>query len=150
MHPPLRAGSEAATPFAQSAHVAQAAIFWAIWLSMTTGVVMFNILLRPNPARPDTGTAAPAGFGPVEWLCVGLIAVSAALRWLVLPRLPTLVAKLPVFIVACAITEASGILSLFLSSPYHRELFLVSLLVLLTLAPLFSLPRRSGFPRSES
>ncbi len=146
MRPPLRAGSAEAQPLSQATPAVQAVVFWAVWFSLTSGVVLLRVFLAPAANRP---AAAPAGFGPIEWLCVGLVAVSAALRWLVLPRLGTLPAKLPVFIVACALAEACGILSLFLSPSHHRELFVVSLLGLLTLAPVFALPRPSGFPRAE-
>ena len=145
MRPPLRAGSAEAGRFAQTEPAVQAMVFWAIWFSLTSGVVLLHLLLRPS-ARPD---ATAAGFGPVELLCIGQVAVSATLRWLVLPRLGTLARKLPVFIVACALAEACGILSLFLSRAHHRELFVVSLIGLLTLAPVFALPRPSGFPRAD-
>ncbi|MEO0054259.1 MAG: hypothetical protein RLZZ50_206 [Verrucomicrobiota bacterium] len=146
MRPPIRAGSAEAQSLGQATPATQAVVFWAVWFSLTSGVVVLHVLLRPTPARPG---AALGGFGPIEWICVGLVVVSAALRWLLLPRLGTLPAKLPVFIVACAMAEACGILSLFLSPAHHRELFFVSLLGLLTLAPVFALPRPSGFPRAE-
>lgn len=146
MHPPLRAGSAEGNVFAKTTPAAQAVVFWALWFSMTSGVVLLRVFLAP---AADRTASAPAGFGPVEWLCIGLVLLSAALRWLVLPRLASPPDKLPVFIVACALAEACGILSLLLSPTHHRELFVVSLLGLLTLAPLFALPRRPGFPRAE-
>lgn len=146
---PLDSPSSSASAPGQ-APSAQALVFWVLWSSMTTGVILVHHFLGagPRPAASDAGT-----INPVALVALGAVVASAIIRWAVLPRLGTLQKKLPAFVVAAAMAESCGILGVLVAREHQRELFVASLLGLLQLAPFFALPRsarRDAFPRSDT
>jgi hypothetical protein len=137
-------------PAAQARAAAPLAIiFWILWASMTTGVVLIRFLISPG-ARGRAAESGSGGIGPIEILCVGVALASVVLRWLVLPRVDSLQKKLPVFIAALAMAESCGLLGTILARSHQLELFVLSLVALALLAPVFALPRSAGFPRADS
>lgn len=113
-------------------------VFWLIWLSLTSGVVLLRVIIG------FAGPAAPAA-GPLDLIALTLLTTGLCGRWIILPKLPgALTRKLPPFIVCLAMIEACAILALFLAPRHREELLLLGLLGLLASAPFFALKPSSA------
>lgn len=110
---------------------AQLIVWWTVWVALIAGVSVIYVQLGGRPPSPERQWS---GF---ETVAVGLIAISAVVRWLVLPRLQTAVQAFPLFIVGLALAEAPAFVGIFLSH-YAAELFVLSLLGMLQFAPFFA------------
>lgn len=76
------------------------------------------------------------------------VALSAVIRWLVLPRFHEPVRAFPLFIVGLALAEGAAILGTFLSA-YATELFVLGVVGMMQFVPFFAArllaPRSAGF-----
>ena len=125
-------------------------VFWVIWASMSGGVVLLRHFIAPATRSGPPASPSSGAFGPIELLCVGVALASLVVRFLVLPRLDSLQKKLPVFVVAMAMAEGSGVLGIFLARSHQTELFALRIACLALLAPVFTFPRAARFPRADA
>ncbi len=109
--------------------------FWAVWFAMFNGLLILRVII----GFPAGAAERPQTLDAISLVCLGALALSVAARWWVLPRATTPAVRLPVFMVGCALAEGSGILALMLAPGRHQELFVLGLLGLLQMAPLFTL-----------
>jgi hypothetical protein len=113
-------------------------IWWVLWLAFQGGIFFIYHFVGKGIARP----AAPAesaiwllGFVP--------IAISAFVRWAVLPRIESATAALPMFIVGIAMAEVACFLGLFIFPAHRQELFGASAAGIFQFIPFFA---RRYFP----
>lgn len=113
-------------------------VWWMLWLAFQVGIFVIYFVIGKDPGN----TAAPAdsalwlaGFVPV--------AISAIIRWNVLPRIETATAALPMFIVGLSLAEMACFLGLFVFPAHRQELFGASIAGIFQFIPFFA---RRYFP----
>jgi hypothetical protein len=125
-------------------HKAQLLVWWIIWASILSGLVIIYLFLGRGPMKP-----AVTGDLLVNLSGVIPLFVSIVIRWLVLPRYDDLQKAFPVFIVGLALAEGCGILGIFLGGPFRDDLFVLGVLGVAQFVPLFARkllePKGSGF-----
>lgn len=133
-----------ATPVQSTVHVARPplVVWWAVWLGLLAGViVIYTVFLARRPP-------IEAPWGAIEFIACGQVALSAAIRWLALPRFREPPRAFPIFIVGLALAEGAAILGIFLSA-YATELFVLGMLGMMQFVPFFAArllrPAEDGF-----
>ena len=130
-------------PDAQRAKT-QLLIFWILWASILTGLVMIYVFLGRGPVKPAVAADLPVNLAGVVPLFISVV-----VRWLVLPRATQAGPALVLFIVGLSMAEACGILGIFLGGPYRDSLFVLGVLGVTSYVPLFVKrllePKGSGF-----
>lgn len=113
-----------------------AQVEWLFWSAITAGLIVIYFGVNPRTAPPGTAKV------PDALAFIGLLplALSAAVRWMLLPRLPEPQKRLPIFILGVALAESCGLLGIFLGGPHKDTLFVLSLLGLAQFFPAL-LPR---------
>ncbi|MES2475690.1 MAG: hypothetical protein V4640_07910 [Verrucomicrobiota bacterium] len=107
-------------------------IFWVIWFALLSGVLMIHFVI-PGSRPVSDGDASPL------WLVAVLpLAISALVRWLVLPKIPTAQAALPVFIIGMALAEAAAFAGIFIFPAHRMELVVLGILGIVQFMPLFA------------
>ena len=123
---------------------ARLTIFWIIWGSILTGLVVIYLLFGRGPVKPTVASELPMNLVGVVPLFISIV-----VRWLVLPRCHELMRAFPVFIVGLALAEACGLMGIFLGGPYRESLFVLGVLGVTSYVPLFARrllePQSSGF-----
>lgn len=117
------------------------AAWWGIWACLLIGVFLINHFVGYQNGRIPAPTKSPlwmVGFVPV--------AVSAIIRWAVLPRMDSPMAALPVFVIGLAMAEMACFLGIFVFPAHQQELFAVSVAGLIQFIPFFA---ASYFSSSE-
>jgi hypothetical protein len=111
----------------------QPLVWWALWASFQVGIVFFYYFLGQATTQPETNHESPA------WLA-GFIpfALSAGIRWLVLPRINTAQPALTIAIIGIAFAEVCCFLGLFIFPAHKRELFVISFIGILQFMPIFA------------
>ena len=119
-------------------------IFWILWASILTGLVVIYVFLGRGPVKPGGAADLPVNLAGVVPLFISIV-----VRWLVLPRATQLSSALGLFIVGLANAEACGLLGIFLGGPYRDSLFVLGVLGVTSYVPLFAKrllePKGSGF-----
>ena len=119
-------------------------IFWIIWGSILAGLVVIYVFLGRGPLKPVVAADLPVNLAGVVPLFISIV-----IRWLVLPRCHELMRAFPVFIAGLALSEACGLMGIFLGGPYRDSLFLLGVLGVTSYVPLFAKrllePKGSGF-----
>lgn len=129
------------TPTSQRPPAAPLLIWWIFWLGLTAGLVAQRVFLKL-----DTGTPAAA----LGYIALAPLAVSAVIRFLVLPRMKIRAKAFPIFVVGMATAEACGLLGLVLGGE-HRDTFVgIGLGMLLIYAPFFARNYDDGGGHSHS
>ncbi len=111
----------------------QLVVWWAIWGAFQAGIFAVYFLLT-NHAHPATAT--PDSH---LWL-IGIIplALSAVLRWGILPLMPNSQTALVVFLVGIALAETCCFLGIFIFPAHRLELFILSVIGIFQFIPLFA------------
>lgn len=113
----------------------QIIVWWVLWAAFLQGIFMIYFFLgkhgadRVEPATPDS---------PLWLVAVTPVAVSAIIRWVVLPKLTHPQTGLVALIVGIALAEASCFLGLFVFSRHQTELFAMSVLGIAQFAPVYA------------
>ena len=109
----------------------QIVIWWIIWFGILSALVTVYLVLGRREAlvteNPLLGLVA-----------LGPLVMSAAVRWLVLPRVRDVRRALPVFVMGLALAEGCGILGIFLGGPHRESLFLLGVLGVGQFVPVFA------------
>ncbi len=120
----------------------QLLVLWIIWGAILAGLGVLYLAFSRKPA--DT-----TGNLVIVLVAFSQLFISIVIRWLVIPRLTSLVKLLPVFIAGLALAEGCGIVGLFLGGPYRDALWMLGVLGVTSYVPLFarrlSEPKASGF-----
>jgi len=95
-------------------------ILWGIWFSITAGLVMMVVFIRPD--GPGEKASAYLTVLPLIPLLI-----SGIIRWVVLPKTNTILTTLPTFAFGLLMAEAGGILGIFLGYPIYVVPALVGL-----------------------
>ena len=111
----------------------QLLVWWALWAAFQIGIVFFYYFLGQATTQPQTNPESAA------WLA-GFIpfALSAAIRWLILPRINTAQPALTTAILGIAFAEVCCFLGLFIFPPHKRELFGASFIGILQFIPIYA------------
>ena len=109
-------------------------VWWILWATFQTGIFFIYHFLGSTAQRPQPTTAASTA-----WLVgVAPVALSAILRWLVLPRVQSAQAALPLFILGIVMAEATCFLGLFIFPAHKQELLILSAVGIFQFIPLFA------------
>lgn len=109
-------------------------VFWAIWFALLSGVLVMNFAIAP----PEWSQISRSLASPLWWVAVLPLALSAVVRWLVLPRFTTTQAALPVFIIGLALAESAAIAGMFVFDHHRAELVVLGLLGIGQFLPIFT------------
>lgn len=105
-------------------------LWWIIWAAILGGATVIYLFLGHAPRRgPPPAAAAYIGLAP--------LAVSAVLRWLVLPRFGDRQRAFPIFIVGVALAESCTVLGTFLGGAQRDAIALLGLLGVVQWVPLY-------------
>jgi hypothetical protein len=119
-------------------------IFWIIWGSILTGLVIIYVLFGQRPVEPVVAADLPVNLTGVVPLFISIV-----VRWLVLPRCQDFPRVFPVFVFGLVSAEACGLMGIFLGGPYRDSLFVLGVLGVTSYVPLFAKrllePKGSGF-----
>ncbi|MCM2273178.1 MAG: hypothetical protein NDI75_00060 [Candidatus Didemnitutus sp.] len=106
-------------------------VWWGVWLAMLAGVVVIHVVLLPRRAP------AEQPWGLLENIACAQVALSAIIRWLVLPRIKEPRRAFPIFIVGMALAEGAAILGTFLSA-HATEFFVLGMAGMMQFVPFFA------------
>jgi hypothetical protein len=108
-------------------------VWWFVWAAFQSGIFVIYHFLGSKG-----GAAAPAGDASV-WMAGFLpVAISAVIRWGVLPRVQTVQAALPMFVVGLALAEMACFLGVFVFPAHRQELFALSVAGIFQFMPFFA------------
>lgn len=114
-------------------------VWWILWAALLTGFVQvcyYALSVRRPPPPPLVAILAVL-------VAAGLLLVSVAIRWLLLPRIPRAGVAFVFFLVGQALAEGCGYVGLFFGGAHGDVLVVGGALGLLQYAPLFL--RKSRF-----
>ena len=118
----------------------QVLVLWVLWFAMTCAIVFYQVALGHGWLKGDD--ARPMLGYPLIWLCVAWLAVAAAVRWAVIPRVTDSRRLLICLIIGLAFSESVEFFGLFLfpaDMPTTKMgLFLLSLLSALQFMPTYA------------
>src|SRR6187401_3133152 len=99
-------------------------IWWMIWGALLSGVFVMYFSFANK-----TSTSSPSEAGSAIWVA-GLIpcAVSAVVRWLVLPRAKRAQTAFSIFVIGVALAEMTCVLGFFIFDTHKNELFILGVL----------------------
>jgi hypothetical protein len=96
-------------------------VWWILWAAFQIGIFFIYYFLR------TPGEQAPSGVQSAVWLAGAVpMALSAVVRWFVLPRVQSGQRAFPLFIVGIALAEATCFMGLFIFPAHKQELFMIS------------------------
>lgn len=105
-----------------------------IWGALLSGVIMIHQFVQVPAQDP-----LPGSSGSSLWLVsVVPLTISSMIRWLVLPKVKSAPAALPVFIIGMALAEATFLLGKFLFPAHEKELMVLGVLGILQFIPIFA------------
>jgi hypothetical protein len=113
-------------------------VWWLLWLAFQIGIVVIYFVIGR-----DTAPAAAPAASPIWFVGLAPVAVSAIIRWIVLPRIEVPVAALQAFILGIALAEMACFLGLFIFPAHREELFGASIAGIFQFIPWFA---RRYFP----
>ncbi len=123
---------------------AQLLVWWIIWASILSGLIIIYLLLGRGPVKPAETSDLLVNLSGVIPLFISIV-----IRWLVLPRYDSLQKAFPIFIAGLALADGCGILGIFLGGPFRDDLFVLGVLGVAQFVPLFAKqllePKGSGF-----
>ena len=109
---------------------------WILWAAITTGLIVIYFSMGQRIPPPAASSFHPSltlgGIFP--------LLLSAAIRWVFLPRVAEPPKRLPLFIVGLGLAEGCGLIGIFIGGPHKDTLFVLGLLGLAQFFPAF-LPR---------
>lgn len=111
----------------------QLLVWWVLWAAFQIGIVFFYYFLGQATTQPQTNPDSPvwlAGFVP--------FALSAVIRWLVLPRINNVQPAFTTAILGIAFAEVCCFLGLFIFPAHKLELFVASLIGIFQFIPIFA------------
>jgi hypothetical protein len=111
----------------------QLLVWWVLWAAFQVGIVFIYYFLGQSATQSQTNSDSSA------WLA-GLVplAVSAAIRWLVLPRMNTAQPAFVTAIMGIALAEVCCFLGLFIFPAHKLELFVTSFIGILQFIPIYA------------
>lgn len=112
---------------------AQLMIWWIIWASILTGLVVIHHFLGRGPVTAATKENPLIGLAGIVPLFVSVI-----IRWLVLPRMRDLRRAFPMFVIGVALAEGCGIMGIFLGGAYRDDMFLLGVFGVVQFMPIFA------------
>lgn len=109
-------------------------VWWILWAAFQSGIV----ILYHNLSTAATGQPQSESLSSSVWYAALVpAAISAVIRWLVLPRIRIAQTALVVFIIGIATAEMTCFLGLFIFPAHQQELFQVSLLGIFQFLPYY-------------
>jgi len=130
---------------------AQAALtMWVIWFAIVTGLFIIRVFAAPALMQEDSGQ--PLELGLISAIALTSAAGGMIVRWLVIPRIQSLEARLQAMVVGLALCEGCGILGMFVAGGGEeaRLLFSVSAACLIVSAPIYTRAARKPSPFHQS
>ena len=107
-------------------------VWWVLWFALINGLIIQRVFLVPSLK------SAPAGSDGIAYIALGPLVVSALIRFLLLPRLKTKAKAFPFFVAGLAMSEACGILGLFLGGGYRDTFVGIGLGMMIAYIPFFA------------
>lgn len=110
-----------------------AIVLWTIWLALFSGLFFHRFFLGSGLAVKDNWDQPPGWLALA--LLLGPVLLSAAIRWMVLPRFNQPATVLVPFIVGMAVSESLAFFGIFLFRGLETVFFGASLLCALQFIP---------------
>lgn len=121
-------------------------VMWIIWFAIFQGLFILRFFAAPKPVPADEAVAFSLSM-------VSIIALAAAglgilTRWVIIPRLSSMVMQLQAMIIGLALCEGSGIIGMFVLPSSHNDerllLFSVAVTTVILSAPIYTIRRKTG------
>jgi hypothetical protein len=109
-------------------------VWWVVWCGLLAGFLQAWYFVQP----PALGAAGPVAGLAVAAVSAGFLALSAAVRWLLLPRIARAPVAFVFFLAGLGLAEACGYLGIFLGGARREPLAVAGLLGLLQFLPRFA------------
>jgi len=106
------------------------AIWWALWIAIILGLVIVYMVIQSQPSQ--------APYPNLRYLPILPLALSALVRWIVIPRIRARVRAFPMFVAGLALAEGCGMLGIFLVPDLKPAYLVLSLLGLAQFVPVFA------------
>src|SRR4051812_32325007 len=99
----------------------QIIIWWVLWAAFQIGIFIIYFFLGKFSSE------TPGSTDSITWLvAIAPVLFSAVSRWIILPRVGSMVNALTLFIVGIALAEATCFLGIFIFPLHKLELFILS------------------------
>lgn len=105
-------------------------IWWVIWGAICMGLTVMYFVIRP--------TGGSESSTDLQYIPLVPLALSAVVRWIILPQFKQRSKAFPLFIVGLAMAEGSGLMAMFLVPSLGTHYFALALLGLAQFIPLFA------------
>lgn len=107
-------------------------VLWILWFAITFGlVVIYSFASPPAPAGGQ-------GSNPLQYLPLLPLAISVFIRWVLLTRVKSIAAALPVFVIGLAMAEGCGIIGMFIVPQLKQTYLVLALLGLFQFVPFWA------------
>lgn len=123
---------------------------WILWFAILTGFLIIQVILGGGlPSGSNDGTPPPLQ----QYLPAVPAFLALVVRFLVIPRISSPQAKLPVLLVGLALAESTGLLGIFFVEKTYAStqltFFILAILAILAMAPIYlkSNPDHNPFTR---
>jgi hypothetical protein len=120
-------------------------IWWILWAALLTGYLQVCYFARSVRPGPPSTVAAVVGV----MVGLGFLLLSAAIRWLLLPRISRVGVAFVFFLAGQALAEGCGYVGVFLGGSYSGPLAAGGTLGLLQFMPLFLGRYRAADPAAR-
>ncbi len=108
-------------------------VWWLLWAALLTGFAqVWYYAQSVHPRAPSLMVALVAVV-----VAAGMLLVSMAIRWLLLPRIPRIGVAFVFFLIGQALAEGCGYVGLFLSGAMREALFATGAVGLVQYVPWF-------------
>lgn len=120
---------------------------WVVWFGILSGLFAIAAIAAPESVAPDE--AVRSSLSPLGMVGIAAVVAGLTTRFLLLPRLSGLQAKLPAMVVGLALCEGAGFIGMFAVSAEQGSertlLFSLAVAGVLASAPIYARP---GKPQS--
>lgn len=120
-------------------------VFWIIWFAILQGLFIIHFFAAPKPVPAEEAVAFSLSM--ISLIALAAAGIGMVLRWVIIPRIPSMTAKLPVMVFGLALCEGCGIIGMFALPGAHNDermlLFSVAVATVILSAPIYTLSRKT-------
>ena len=120
-------------------------VMWIIWFAIFQGLFILRFFAAPKPVPAEEAVAFSLSM-------ISIVALAAAglgmvTRWVIIPRLSSMVMQLQAMIIGLALSEGGGIIGMFMLPSSHNDermlLFSVAAATVILSAPIYTIRRKT-------
>lgn len=118
---------------------------WVIWFAIAQGLFILRFFAAPKPVPAEEAVAFSLSTISLIALCGA--GIGMVVRWVIIPRIPSITGKFPAMIIGLALCEGCGILGMFALPSAHNDeralLFWVAVVTVILSAPIYTFRGKS-------